>query len=484
MKKRKHEIWESVRMESFAAEGNGLAHVDGKVLFVPMAVPGDVADIKILRIKKSYTEGVVHRLVEPSPLRVAPFCSHFGMCGGCSWQHVPYEKQLGFKQQQVFDQLSRIGKLELPTLQPILGSENTQGYRNKLEFTFSDKGWIPFEELPVAQQTALQAGDAEPFPRFPALGFHVRKRFDRILDLETCHLQPEPSNEIRHAVKQYALEKGLSFFDVRRQTGFLRTLMVRTTSCGKTMVVVIFAHDNPENGEDASAREALLDHLQATFPQIHSLYYMLNPKKNDSLSDLEAFHYAGSPYLTETMDGLEFRIGPKSFYQTNTLQAARLYSKVLELAALQGHETVYDLYTGTGTIALYLARHCKQVTGIEYIPEAIEDAQANAQANGADNVAFFAGDIKDVLTPEFMERQGKPHVVVLDPPRAGVHPDILNVLLEMAPQRMVYVSCNPSTQARDLALLQPLYTIQHVQPLDMFPHTHHIENIVVIERND
>ncbi|NLA15468.1 MAG: 23S rRNA (uracil(1939)-C(5))-methyltransferase RlmD [Bacteroidales bacterium] len=484
MRKKKGNIREGVHIESFAAEGNALTHVNGKVLFVSMAVPGDVANVRVLRKRKHYEEGVIDQLITPSPLRVDPFCEHFGICGGCRWQHVPYEKQLEFKQQQVFDQLSRVGKLDLPPLLPILGSENTQAYRNKLEFTFSNKGWIPFEELKESQQVAVQAGEAPVISRFPALGFHVRGRFDRVLGINNCYLQPSPSNEIRRFVRNYALENNLSFFDLRQQTGFLRTLMIRNTSDGLVMVVVVFAHDNPDQGEDHTARTGLLDKLQAAFSQISSLYYMINTKKNDSLFDLEAIHYGENPYLTEAMDGLQFTIGPKSFYQTNTHQAARLYRKVREFAALQGDETVYDLYTGTGTIALYLAGHCRHVTGIEYVPEAIEDAKANAQANDIKNSAFFTGDIKDVLTPDFIERQGKPDVVVLDPPRAGVHSDVLQVLKDVAPQRIVYVSCNPATQARDLNLLMPHYNIVHVQPIDMFPHTHHIENIVVAEKHE
>ena len=498
MKKRKPIIKEGIAITSFAAEGNGLAHIDGKVLFVPFTAPGDVADVRIVRKRKQFAEGVVERLVKASPLRIEPFCSHFGTCGGCRWQHVPYEKQLEFKQQQVYDQLSRIGKLELPPLLPILPSEHTTGYRNKLEFTFSNKGWVPtdvwHQATADAAATATTTATAEQseaarslpqeelLPYSPALGFHARGRFDRVLNVHTCLLQAEPSNEIRRFVREYALQKELSFFDLRRQTGFLRTLMIRNTSDNQVMVVVVFAHDNPQAGEDDKARMALLEALKTAFPSITSLQYMINTKRNDSLLDLEAIHYAGDQHLTETMEGLRFRIGPKSFYQTNTRQAAELYNKVKEFAALEGHETVYDLYTGTGTIALYLSRHCRRVIGVEYVPEAIQDAEANAKDNGLDNSAFFTGDMKDVLTPAFVEEQGKPHVVVLDPPRAGVHPDVLKVLLQVAPDRMVYVSCNPATQARDLSFLQEDYKIMHVQPIDMFPHTHHIENIVALER--
>ena len=514
MGKRDREILENVRIETVAAEGNALAHVNGKALFVPMAVPGDVVNVQVTHKKRNYMEGYILEMVEPSPMRMDPFCSHFGDCGGCRWQPIPYDKQLEFKQQQVIDQLTRIGKLELPPVTPIIGSEKTVRYRNKLEFTFSNSRWIPFEELrqeegaplPVSGSAQAEvpgaASEVDSYPereaapgtsplppspplqpqQFPALGFHVRGRFDKVLDIETCHLQEEPSNAIRLAVRDYAMEKGLSFFDLRQQTGFLRTLMIRITLTGEVMVVVVFAHDNPAAGEDDAARKALLDHLQQAFPQITSLHYIINTKRNDSLGDQEVIHYAGKPYIVETMEDLEFRIGPKSFYQTNSRQALRMYQKIREYADLQGDETVYDLYTGTGTIALFLARHCRRVTGVEYVPEAIDDARKNASANHIENVRFFAGDMKDVLTADFIAAEGHPRVVVLDPPRAGVHENVLKVLLETAPEKIIYVSCNPATQARDLALLQPAYRITHVQPVDMFPHTHHVENIVVAEK--
>lgn len=476
MGKRDREILENINIESVAAEGNSLAHVNGKALFVPMAVPGDIVDVQVTRKRRSYMEGIILKLVKPSPMRLEPFCSHFGDCGGCRWQPIPYDKQLEFKQQQVIDQLTRIGKLDLPAVSPIIGSEKTVRYRNKLEFTFSNSRWVPFV---LNSAPATPTGMAS-LP-LPALGFHVRGRFDKVLDIEKCHLQSEPSNAIRLATRDYAIENGLSFFDLRQQTGFLRTLMIRITLGGEVMVVLVFAHDNPAAGEDHQARKALLDYLVQQFPQITSLHYVINTKLNDSLSDQEAIHYAGKPYIVETMDDLQFRIGPKSFYQTNSLQALQLYRKVLEYADLKGDEKVYDLYTGTGTIALFLARHCRNVTGIEYVHEAIEDARENASANHIDNAGFFAGDIKDVLTADFIASRGYPHVVVLDPPRAGVHEDVLKVLLETAPQKIIYVSCNPATQARDLSLLQKQYRITHVQPADMFPHTHHVENIVVAE---
>lgn len=499
MGKRDREILENIYIESVAAEGNSLAYVNGKALFVPMAVPGDVVDVQVTRKRRSHMEGIILKLVKPSPMRLEPFCSHFGDCGGCRWQPIPYDKQLEFKQQQVIDQLTRIGKLDFPTVSPIMGSEKTVRYRNKLEFTFSNNRWVPFlnsapaevaeaPPLPISGSTTLTLPDSAPATPtglaslpLPALGFHVRGRFDKVLDIEKCHLQSEPSNAIRLAIRDYAIENGLSFFDLRQQTGFLRTLMIRITLAGEVMVVLVFAHENPDAGEDHQARKALLDYLMQQFPQITSLHYVINTKLNDSLSDQEAIHYAGKPYIVETMDDLQFRIGPKSFYQTNSLQALQLYRKVLEYADLKGDEKVYDLYTGTGTIALFLARHCRNVTGIEYVHEAIEDARENASANHIDNAGFFAGDIKDVLTADFIASRGYPHVVVLDPPRAGVHEDVLKVLLETAPQKIIYVSCNPATQARDLSLLQKQYRITHVQPADMFPHTHHVENIVVAE---
>ncbi|MFA5767974.1 MAG: 23S rRNA (uracil(1939)-C(5))-methyltransferase RlmD [Bacteroidales bacterium] len=537
MGKRDREILENVLIETVAAEGNALARINGKALFVPLAVPGDVVNVQVTHKKKNFMEGYILKLVSPSPIRQEPFCSHFGDCGGCRWQPIPYNKQLEFKQQQVIDQLTRIGKLDLPVIAPIMASEKTVRYRNKLEFTFSNSRWVPFEKLrqeegtplPVSGSAQATARGAAPLPvsgsaqaevpcaasgadsypereaaqgtsalppsphapaqqflaakqQLPALGFHVRGRFDKVLDVETCHLQEEPSNAIRRAVRDYAIEKGLSFFDLRQQTGFLRTLMIRITLTGEVMVAVVFAHDNPYAGEDEAARKALLDYLQQAFPQITSLHYVINTKRNDSLGDQKTIHYAGKPYIVETMEDLKFRIGPKSFYQTNGRQALHMYQKIREYADLQGDETVYDLYTGTGTIALFLARHCRRVTGVEYVPEAIEDARENASANHIENVRFYTGNIMDVLTADFIAAEGHPRVVVLDPPRAGVHENVLKVLLETAPERIIYVSCNPATQARDLSLLQPAYRISHVQPIDMFPHTHHVENIVVAEK--
>lgn len=467
---------EGVRIEAVAAEGKSLAHIDGKVLFVPQTVPGDVVDVQVGRVRSGYMEGRMVRLVEPSPDRIEPFCEHFGICGGCSWQLLPYPLQLQFKQRQVDDQLRRIGHLELPEVSTILGSEATREYRNKLEYTFSRRRWILDGEEPDALSDEERCG----------LGFHVSGMFDKVLDIRHCHLQKEPSNAIRLFVKQYALEHSLAFFDLRAQEGFLRNLMVRTASTGEIMLLVVFGPDAASMPEE---REALLDAVSQRFPEITSLYYVVNGKCNDSLEGLTCTLYRGADAIYEQMEDLRFKIGPKSFYQTNSAQAYRLYSVVRDFvrygdpAAADGRKPlIYDLYTGTGTIALFLARLASRVVGIEYVAEAIEDARVNASVNGIDNAVFFAGDMKDILTSGFIASQGRPDIVVLDPPRAGIHPDVAAVLLEAAPQRMVYVSCNPATQARDLAVFAPQYDILRVQPVDMFPHTTHVENVVLLQR--
>ncbi|PKO96913.1 MAG: 23S rRNA (uracil(1939)-C(5))-methyltransferase RlmD [Bacteroidetes bacterium HGW-Bacteroidetes-7] len=464
MGRRDRELFQNIEIETVAAEGKSLAHVNGKVIFVPFAVPGDVVDIQVKIKRKGYMEGYVTNMIKPSPDRIEPFCSHFGVCGGCKWQSLPYSTQLQFKQQQVTDQLTRIGHLKLPEITPILGSENEQYYRNKLEFTFSSKRWIESlteaENLPAEQRTGL--------------GFHIAGLFDKVLDIEHCYLQPSPSNEIRLFVKQFAMKNGYTFFDLREQTGFLRTMVIRTSTTGEVMVIVVFANENKED------RERLLDALKENFPAITSLNWIINGKKNDSIADLDCSNYSGMPYITEKMEELTFRIGPKSFYQTNSHQAYRLYSIVRDFAELKGDEILYDLYTGTGTIALFLAKGASKVVGIEYVPEAIEDAKINAAENNIQNCSFFAGDMKDMLSPQFIEQNGKPNVVILDPPRAGIHPDVAKVLAEAAPEKIVYVSCNPATQARDIALLGDNYEIKRVQPVDMFPHTHHLENVVLL----
>ena len=463
---------ENITIEATAAEGNGLAHVDGKVVFVKQGIPGDVVDVQINKVRSGYSQGFITRLVSPSPHRLSPFCEHFGQCGGCTWQTLPYPMQTAFKQQQVVDQLTRIGHLQLPEVSPILGSEKTDHYRNKLEYTFSNRRWL----LPGEDWSTLSDQDRL------GLGFHVSGFFDKVLDIKECHLQREPSNAIRLFIRQYAVEHGLSFYDLRENVGFLRTMVVRTTSTGETMLVLCFGGEAAGRDED---RKALLAAVKTRFPEITSLYYVINPKGNDNFSDLPCTLYSGAEAVYEQMENLRFKIGPKSFYQTNSAQAYRLYSVVRDFVR-EGVSTrlktdkpvIYDLYTGTGTIALFLASLARKVIGIEYVPEAIEDAKVNARGNGITNADFFAGDMKDVLNADFIAAHGHPDVVVLDPPRAGIHPAVAQVLLACAPERMVYVSCNPATQARDLAVFAPYYDIVHVQPVDMFPHTTHVENVV------
>lgn len=464
-RKKQDIIFENVLIESVAAEGKALARVDGTVLFVPFAVPGDVVDVKVTKKKKNYMEGYILRIVTPSEHRLEPFCSHFGVCGGCKWQPLPYPMQLQAKQQQVYDQLVRIGHLEVPEISPIIPSDKTVYYRNKLEFTFSRRRWIFADEDPDSMPDEERCG----------LGFHVGKFFDKVLDIKQCYLQKDPSNSIRLFIRDYALEHGLEFFDIREHTGFLRNMFIRTSESGNVMLIICFYH------EDAEARTALLDAVSAAFPQITSLYYVINGKANDSISDQECILYKGEEAIYEYMEGLKFKIGPKSFYQTNTGQAYKLYSVAREYAGLTGNETVYDLYTGTGTIAQFVSSKARKVIGIEYVPEAIADAKENARANGISNCDFYAGDMKDILTDGFVEQHGRPDVVILDPPRAGIHPDVANVILNAEPKRIVYVSCNPASQARDLAILSSKYTITAVQPVDMFPHTHHVENVVRLD---
>lgn len=465
MKRKDKIVLTNIEIESVAAEGNALAHVDGKVLFVPQCIPGDIVDVRLTKKRSGFLEGIVVNMVKPSSLRVEPFCEHYGVCGGCKWQSLPYNLQLEYKQQQVIDQLKRIGHLELPQITPILGSEDIKYYRNKLEFTFSNRRWLLTGEDPEQLSATDRLG----------LGFHISGFFDKVLDIKQCHLQAEPSNQIRNFIKAYAIENNLTFFDLREQVGYLRNMIVRTASNGDVMLIVVFAY------EDSAAREALLDAVKAKFPQISSLHYVINGKRNDSISDLECIKYAGDDCIYDTMEDIKFRIGPKSFYQTNSKQAYRLYSVVRDFANLKGDEVLYDLYTGTGTIGLFLSGRAKKVVGIEYVKEAIDDAKINAKNNGITNSFFYAGDMKDMLTGKFIEENGHPDIVVLDPPRAGIHADVAKVLLEAAPKRMVYVSCNPASQARDLAILSEKYKITAVRPVDMFPHTHHVENVVALE---
>ena len=469
MGRKKHDIiLENVLIEAVAAEGKAIAKVDRTVVFVQFAVPGDIVDVRITKKKKNYMEGCILRIVKPSEKRLEPFCSHFGVCGGCKWQPLPYEMQLQAKQQQVYDQLVRIGHLDIPEIQPIIPSEKTVFYRNKLEFTFSSRRWIEAGEDPESLTPAERQG----------LGFHVGRFFDKVLDIKHCWLQEEPSDSIRLFIKRYALEHNLEFFDIREHRGFLRNMIVRNNLKGDVMLILCFYH------EDAAARTALLDAVSDAFPRITSLWYVINGKANDSISDLDCILYKGEDAIYEEMEGLRFKIGPKSFYQTNSLQAYRLYSTARDFADLKGNETVYDLYTGTGTIAQFISKHAAKVIGIEYVPEAIADARTNAENNGITNCEFFAGDMKDVLTPGFIEEHGKPDVIILDPPRAGIHPDVAGVILDASPERIVYVSCNPASQARDLAILAEKYEITAVRPVDMFPHTHHVENVCALRLRD
>ena len=457
-------LLENMTIEACAAEGKALTHWDGAVVFVPFAVPGDVVDIKITRKYHNYYEGFISRIIKPSKDRVEPFCEHFGTCGGCKWQPLPYSMQLEAKRKQVEDQLVRLGHLTVPEIRPTIPSDKTIYYRNKLEFTYSCKKWFNWGENPE---------DFPPEERL-GLGFHVGKFFDKVLDIKHCYLQKDPSNDIRLFCKEYAISHGLDFFDIRNNVGFIRNMFIRTTETGDLMVILCFFYEQRET------REAMLDALAEAFPQITSLYYVINSKLNDSIGDQECILYKGEPVIRETMEGLTFRIGAKSFYQTNSGQAFKLYSVARDFAGLTGKEIVYDLYTGTGTIAQFVSRMASKVIGIEYVPEAIEDAKANAAANGITNCEFFAGDMKDVLSEDFIAEHGHPDVIILDPPRAGIHPDVAKVILAASPEKIVYVSCNPASQARDLAILCEKYEITAVQPVDMFPHTQHVENVCAL----
>ncbi len=466
---------EGVTIEAVAAEGKCLFHWDDMVVFVPWCVPGDVCDVQIRRKKHSFAEGEVVRFVQYSKQRATPFCQHFGICGGCKWQNLPYEEQLKAKQQQVLDQLTRIGKLEMPPISPIIGSVKTQEYRNKLDFGCANKRYITKEEMmadptPEAHQSLKDQ---------PAIGFHITGAFDKILPIEKCWLMHPLHNEIRNAIRDYALQHGISFFDLRQQKGLLRDIIIRNSNSGEWMVVVQFHYD--ETGGETEAL-ALMQYVADTFPQITSLMYVDNQKCNDTIGDQQIITFRGTDHIFELMADLRFKVGPKSFYQTNTEQALHLYEVALRLAALTGSETVYDLYTGTGTIANFVARNASRVVGIEYVPEAIADAKENSRLNGIGNTLFFAGDMKDILTDDFIAQHSHPDVIITDPPRAGMHPDVVKTILRAAPTRIVYVSCNPATQARDLHELQQSYRISCVQPVDMFPHTPHVENVVLLEK--
>ena len=461
-KRKELPILEGIEIIDVAAEGNSLARVNDMVVFVPYGAPGDIADVKLDKKKKSYAEGHIVNLVKPSEIRQEPKCEHFGTCGGCRWQHLPYEFQLKCKQQQVSDALTRIAKIEIPEITPILGSKNIWEYRNKMEYTFSNKCWLTYEQMKSGEE----------FPDRDAAGFHISGAFDKVLDIKKCHLQDDLGNQLRIFIKQFGKDNGYSFYDLRAQQGLLRTLMIRIASTGEIMAVIVFGEN------DESKIKSLLEAVKDKFPQITSLLYVVNLKVNDTISDQNIITYSGKEFIEEEMEGLRFRVGPKSFYQTNSLQAYELYKVARNFAELTGNELVYDLYTGTGTIANFVARQASKVIGIEYVPEAIEDAKINSNINNINNTLFYAGDMKDVLTDDFISKHGRPDVMIVDPPRAGMHDDVVKVILNASPRRIVYVSCNPATQARDLALLDAKYKVEAIQPVDMFPHTHHVENVV------
>ncbi len=460
--------YEKVRITDIGAEGKAIAKVNDVVVFVPYAIPGDVVDLQVTKKRKRFQEARITKVHQYSPDRVEPLCEHYGICGGCKWQSLPYEKQLFYKQKQVIDQLRRLGKIELPEISPIIGAAKTCFYRNKLEFTFSNKRWLTYEEMDEGEKERNRNG----------VGFHIPGLFDKVVDIKTCYLQPEPSNAIRQAVKNYANKVGISFFDLREQSGFLRTMIVRTSTTGEVMVILSFFHEQTE------WQEGLMSHLAQQFPEINALMYVINGKANDTISDLDIHCCKGRPYIYEEMEGIRFKIGPKSFYQTNSEQAYELYKTVREWANLKTSDIVYDLYTGTGTIANFIARQCQKVIGIEYVPEAVEDAVENSKLNRINNTAFFAGDMKNLLNEDFVKRNGQPDVIITDPPRAGMHDDVIQVILKAAPQKIIYVSCNPATQARDLQLMDEKYRVALLRPVDMFPHTHHIENVVLLEKRE
>ena len=470
-KKKELPLLEKVTITDVAAEGKALAKVNDLVVFVPYVVPGDVVDLQVKRKKNHYAEAVAVKIHEKSPMRVEPFCQHYGVCGGCKWQCLAYEDQIKYKQKQVFDNLTRIGKVELPEFRPILGSEKNMFYRNKLEYTFSNKRWLTEEE--VKQDVK--------YDQMNAVGFHIPGAFDKVLAIEKCWLQDDISNRIRNSIRDYAYAHNYPFFDLRTQEGMLRNMMVRTSSTGELMVLL---QCKITSDEELAKMKELLQYVADSFPEITSLLYVINNKCNDTIGDLDVEVFSGKDHIFEEMEGLRFKVGPKSFYQTNSEQAYNLYKVAREFAGLEGDELVYDLYTGTGTIANFVSRRARKVIGIEYVPEAIEDAKVNSQINGITNTLFYAGDMKDILTEDFIREHGRPDVIITDPPRAGMHNDVINVILAAEPKRIVYVSCNPATQARDLQLLGGKYKVSAVQPVDMFPHTHHVENVVLLEKRE
>lgn len=465
-KKKNLPIYENIEITGIAAEGKAITRINDMVVFVPYCVPGDIVDIQVTRRKHSFMEARVERLVKPSATRCEPICKHYGECGGCKWQILPYEEQLRYKQQQIVDNLTRIGKIELPEISPILGSKEIYEYRNKLEFTFSDRKWLSWD-------TIRAAGGLENVDNTHGLGFHIPNCFDKVLDITECHLMPEINNRIRNSIREYARSLGITFYNEHAHEGQLRTLILRSNHKGEVMLIVVWA-DEPDM--------RVMEYIRDSFPEIISLLYVVNRKFNDTISDQEVLVFAGQDHIMEEMEGLLFKVGPKSFYQTNTKQAYELYKVAREYAGLTGKELVFDLYTGTGTIANFVAHQARQVIGIEYVPEAIEDAKVNARINNLDNTLFFAGDMKDILNEDFIEHYGRPDVIITDPPRAGMHEDVINTILFAEPQRIVYVSCNPATQARDLNMLDTKYRVTKVQPVDMFPHTHHVENVVLLEK--
>lgn len=458
-------LLKQVEITDVAAEGKAMCRIDDRVVFVQKAVPGDIVDVQVTKKRRKYYEGYPVHFYKYSEIRTEPVCEHFGTCGGCKWQALPYEHQLKYKEREVLGNLKHIGKVELPEAMPILGSTKTTFYRNKLEYTFSNNRWLTSEEM----------NSDEPLEK-SGLGFHIPGMFDKVIDVKKCHLQADPSNAIRLFIKAYALENGLTFFDLKKQEGFLRTLIIRTSSTGELMVILTLFHEDKEN------REKLLDHLKNQFPEITSLMYVINSKKNDTITDQEVVLYHGRDHIFEAMEDLRFKIGPKSFYQTNSEQAYELYKIARSFANIKSNEVVYDLYTGTGTIANFVAHQAKKVIGIEYVPEAIEDAIENSKINNIDNTSFYAGDMKDVLNYDFLVKQGHPDVMIVDPPRAGMHDNVVQTILNAAPDRIVYVSCNSATQARDINMLDIRYKVTKIQPVDMFPHTHHVENVVLLER--
>lgn len=468
MKKKNLPLFKDITITGIAAEGKALTRIDDMVVFVPYCVPGDIVDLQVTKKKHSFMEARVERIVKPSEERCEAVCKHYGVCGGCKWQILPYPAQLRYKQQQVTDNLTRIGKVKLPEISPILGSKHIYAYRNKLEFTFADRKWLSWDEIHAA-------GGLDQIDNSYGLGFHITNCFDKVLDIEECHLMPDINNRIRNGIRRFARDHGMSFYNEHTHQGQLRTLILRANHKGEIMLILSFGEPLDDNGF------ALLEWLHSEFPEIVSLQYVVNTKYNDTIGDLDIQVFFGADHIMEEMEGLQFKVGPKSFYQTNTEQAYELYKVARDFAELTGEELVFDLYTGTGTIANFVAKQAKQVIGIEYVPEAIEDAKVNAKLNLLDNTLFFAGDMKDILNEDFIAQYGRPDVIITDPPRAGMHEDVVKTILFAEPRRIVYVSCNPATQARDLALLDEKYEVTKVQPVDMFPHTQHVENVVQLK---